>query len=295
VIGWEEDAGRYLRELEVTRDAPLGPPDAWPSLEAGLSSTTLALQSAGRRTLATTTYDGRPVWVVSAKGVLALSDHSAMTSVTIDRETCLPLRVQSIKDGVVTWEQTWRYLAKDEALDDDVFTRVPTRDMRITRTSAGFLRLPLDRIASLPGYEVVLPVGGLPAGYRLQWSAAAARATTANELVEGSNVVALAYVRGFDGLTVTTRRVADPASAAKWDPVEAETSYARLVSRPVRLDGGAFAGARAQLVVAPGIMMPHLYAVKDGVLLTVAGAVTAEELVAIARSLQPYPAPAASP
>ena len=35
---------------------------------------------------------------------------------------------------------------------------------------------------------------------------------------------------------------------------------------------------------------PHLWAVKDGVLLTIAGGATAEELLEIAGSLQSYPA-----
>ena len=43
VNGWEEDAGRYLHEAEVTTGWPLGPPDAWVSLESGVQSVALAL------------------------------------------------------------------------------------------------------------------------------------------------------------------------------------------------------------------------------------------------------------
>ena len=39
---------------------------------------------------------------------------------------------------------------------------------------------------------------------------------------------------------------------------------------------------------------PHLWAVKDGVLLTIAGGATAEELLAIAESLQVYPGASSS-
>ena len=37
--------------------------------------------------------------------------------------------------------------------------------------------------------------------------------------------------------------------------------------------------------------VPHLWAVKDGVLLTVAGIATADELLAVAQSLEVYPGP----
>ena len=58
---------------------------------------------------------------------------------------------------------------------------------------------------------------------------------------------------------------------------------------------GAFAGARARILVATTTSMPHLWAVKDGVLLTIAGGATAEELLAIAESLQVYPGASSSP
>ena len=166
--------------------------------------------------------------------------------------------------------------------------------MKITYSDAGFRRWSLARIAATPGYVVLLPTR-LPAGYRLQWVAAAERSTTANEVTEGRDVTALQYVRGFDGLTVTTRTVSDPEQAARFDPVDWETSYAHLVTRDVTLTGGAFSGATAHVVVAPGIMVPHLYAVKGNVMLTVVGAATAKELLAVAESVQPYAARAASP
>lgn len=89
--------------------------------------------------------------------------------------------------------------------------------------------------------------------------------------------------------------MSDPEQAAKYDPVDWETSYAELVTRDVTLTGGAFSGATARVVVAPGIMVPHLYAVEGDLMLTVVGAATAKELVSVAESLQHYPAGAASP
>jgi hypothetical protein len=101
-------------------------------------------------------------------------------------------------------------------------------------------------------------------------------------------VVEVQYVRGFDSLTVTTRTVADPETAAATDPFEPEPHWSSIVQRPVRLTAGAFAGATAQLVVARRITIAHLWVVKDGLMFTVAGRATAEELIAIAESVQPY-------
>ena len=148
--------------------------------------------------------------------------------------------------------------------------------------------MPLARIGSAPGRVTLLPAW-LPAGYVQRWAAVAASSITANGVTGGRDVVALQYARGFDALTVTTRTVADPRAATTIDPVEPDTSWADLVHRDVRLTSGAFAGVTARVVVAPYITAPHLYAVKDDVLLTVTGGATAEELIAIAESLRPLP------
>jgi hypothetical protein len=126
----------------------------------------------------------------------------------------------------------------------------------------------------------------VPRGFRLTQAAAAPHSVTANRLVRGRKVVALQYARGFDSLTVTTRTVTDPSSTAKYDPFEPDQSWAALVAWPATISGGAFRGVTAQVVVAPKTTTPHLWAVKDGVLLTVAGSASAEELLAVAASLE---------
>jgi hypothetical protein len=88
-------------------------------------------------------------------------------------------------------------------------------------------------------------------------------------------------------LSLTTRRVADPSFAAEYDAFEPEPSWAALVAWPAEISGGAFRGVTARIIVAPNTTTPHLWAVKDGVLLTVAGSTTADELVAVAASLEP--------
>jgi hypothetical protein len=56
----------------------------------------------------------------------------------------------------------------------------------------------------------------------------------------------------------------------------------------VKLGAGAFGGVTARVVVGPRISAPHLYAVKDGMLLIVAGSASADELIRIAESLETY-------
>ena len=287
--GWDWDAGGYVNRVEVTTGYPLGPPDRWANEQFDISATARALQADGAAKLETASYDGRPVWVVSGSKHAAapgLSDDETY-SITIDQQTCLPTRVQMFAGGVLQLDYSLHNVRIDEPLPDTAFSFAPPKGAKVVPKDARFRRVPLATIASTPGRVVLLPTW-LPAGYVQSWTAAAARSTTANGVTDGRDVVALQYVRGFDALTVTTRIVADPHAAATIDPVEPDTSWADLVSRDVRLTAGAFAGVTARVVVASYTTIPHLYAVKDDVLLTVAGGATAKELIAIAESLRPY-------
>ncbi len=275
---------------DVTKDAPLGPPDRWADFGVDLSATALALQAGGKATVNTTSYEGRPVWVISMSGGLAgplsLDPHETAL-ITIDQRTCLPTRFQAVQDGVVKLEMNWKNMRIDEPLPDSAFTFAPPKDVRVYHSDGGFRRLPLAGITSAKGYVTLVP-GWLPSGYAQRWCAAAARSSTANGATKGRHVVAIKYTRGFDALTVTTRRVRDPRSAATNDPFEVEPNWGEIVSQDIKLTAGAFAGVTARVVVAPRITIPHLYAVKDDVLLTIAGGASAKELVAIAESLRPY-------
>ncbi len=290
--GWDWDTGGHVNRVEVTTGYPLGPPDCWANVVlASVSSTARALQAGHMATVKTTSYEGRPVWVISGSK-RAGSDPRLIGdetySVTVDQQTCLPIRFQLFVDGVLQAENALSNVRIDEPLPDTAFTFAPPKGAKVVHKDTGFRRVPLARIGSAPGHVTLLPTW-LPAGYVQRWTAVAARSTTANGVTEGRNVVALQYVRGFDALTVTTRTVADPHAAATIDPVEPDTAWADIVRRDVRLSTGAFAGVTARVVVAPYITTPHLYAVKDDVLLTVTGGATAKELIAIADSLRPLP------
>jgi hypothetical protein len=89
--------------------------------------------------------------------------------------------------------------------------------------------------------------------------------------------VSLGYRRGLDQVVVTTRLRGegdwrDPFSVAGVDEDE----------RPV---DGALGGSEARVVVGPR-SLPHLWALTDRLVVTVAGDLTEPELVAAARSLR---------
>ena len=115
--------------------------------------------------------------------------------------------------------------------------------------------------------------------------------------MKARDVFALQYTSGFDALTVSTRTIADEYYTADDDPFDDRTdpTWSEVARTEVTISEGAFAGTTARILVATTTTAPHLWAVKDGVLLTIAGGATADELLAIAESLQPYPGASSSP
>ncbi|MBE0528834.1 MAG: hypothetical protein IH629_06495, partial [Thermoleophilia bacterium] len=116
-------------------------------------------------------------------------------------------------------------------------------------------------------------------------------------LVMARHVFALQYTAGFDALTISTRTIHDEYYTADWDPVDEsdDPTWSKLARKEVTLAAGAFAGVQSSILVATPWSTPHLWAVKDGVLLTIAGGANADELLAIAESLQVYRTASASP
>ena len=290
--GWDDDAGpngRYLDRLTVTTGYPLGPPDAAPPLQGiDFSGTARAAQAVDAATLETSSFRGRPVWVISVSTRAAVDPslpYDEVSLTTIDQETCLPMRFQLFMDGNLSFEYSWTNVRIDEPLPDTAFTFAPPEGADVVRADRGFRRLPLDRIAEVTERPVVLP-RWLPAGYVRKWTATARKSTTDNGVTTGTDVVAVQYVRGFDLLTVTTRSVADPASAAWDDPFSEDLAWAGRLREDVPLKAGSFGGVSAAIVMGPRINVAHLWAVKDGIMLTVAGSVSAEELVRIAESIE---------
>jgi hypothetical protein len=285
------ESPRY--RCDVRTNVPLGTPDRFIDFQAGLRDLTLALQADRSATVATTTFEGEPVWVLSGTGSIPMRSENETYSVTIDQRTCLPVRVKIVQDGVVQLEYTWTNVRVDEPVPDTTFSFAAPKGVKVFHIDDGFRRLTPEQAAAAASYDLALPAW-LPDGYGQTWCAFADRAVFWTDVV-GRDVAQFQYTRGFDSLIVTTRAVTDEREAMAFDPFEPEPYWSEAIGRDVQLGRGAFNGAPARLVVAQRVTVPHLYAVKDGVMLTVAGRATAKELVAIAESLQPYRLASASP
>jgi hypothetical protein len=189
----------------------------------------------------------------------------------------------------------------NEPLPRAAFTMEPPPGAHVGHVDLGFHRMTLDKAASTPGVTPLVP-GWEPSGYELAQAAVADRAAFTREIggvevaFDTPDVLALQYTRGFDRLTVSTRAVRDSGYTVAVDPVdEFDQAWSRRARTVAPIATGAFAGATARILVASTTSVPHLWAVKDGVLLTIAGGATAEELLSMAESLQFYPSAAPSP
>jgi hypothetical protein len=280
------------RGVIVRSGSPPGPPDSWAGVvtQYDFSAGARALRVAGAARLQAGVYEGRPTWIVtcslgSRPSQPAITDQWPVYEITIDQDTSFPVRFRALQDDEVQLEVRYDNVRVDDPLPAGAFTLTPPAGAAVSRKVGGFRYAPVAELARLAGYAVLVP-GSVPPGYRRTAAATAPRAVTANDLVRGRNVVSLHYTRGFDSLTVTTRTVPDPEFAAEWDPFELEHSWAVAVARPATIRDGAFQGVTAKVVVAPRTTVPHLWAVKGGLLLTVAGSATADELLTIASSLE---------
>ncbi|MCX6374056.1 MAG: hypothetical protein NTX16_13470, partial [Actinobacteria bacterium] len=287
------------RELVVMKDYPLGPPDRWASPLTGVDfgAALRAMMAAGAFKLEGTVLDGRPAWtVVTSKGAGVTSPAGSaqgidwpVYKVTVDKQTWLPVRFQQVEAGILTAELRVRNARVNGPLPKQVFTLRPLKGLTTRRVDSGFRRVTLDDERAFAAVTPLVP-GCVPKGYDLAYVAVAPRAQTANHLFRAVHVFALQYTHGFDALTVSTRTVEDANFSGEDDPVDSyDSMWSDLVRTETRITSGAFAGTRAWIVVATTSSTPHLWAVKDGVLLTIAGGATAEELLAVANSLQVYP------
>ena len=130
------------------------------------------------------------------------------------------------------------------------------------------------------------PQQWLPAGFELT-HVAVLPGTRANAVRgAGTNppdtdVVSLAYRRGIQQVTVTTRR--DGGPTVRWvDPFGTDPSGAE--ARDLR--SGRFHGTTVDVVEGDAVEIPHVWGRGDGLVFTVAGDVTASELTRITGSLR---------
>jgi hypothetical protein len=296
---WDSEIGRWFIET----NGPIGAPDAGtiPLLDIGLAVRALAASSTLR--LGETVAAGRPAWTVTCtKGEMAglpsTGDDATVYTVVVDKQTWNLLGVKEVKKGRVTFDLRFSNVRVNEPLPEDAFdVPPPPPGARIKRDDLGFHRVTLDQAAAVPGATTLVP-RWMPAGYGLSkvtvadsavvlaWVAAENRDAS----IRGRDVVTLLYERGWDALAISTRTVQGTGYSIDIDPCEGfDQAWSKRAHREVLITSGAFAGVTVRIVAASTSAPPHLWAVKDGVLLTIAGAASADELLSIAESLQTYP------
>ncbi len=289
--------------FSIVRGWPLGPPDMDPQTSPSgqdVGAILRALEAYGRVKLEPTVVAGRPAWTVTfTGGDLAGRPYSvlraAVYQATVDAKTWLYLRMRFENAGMLIGEASTVRSWVDRRVPGGKFVLRPPDGATVTSRDRGFRRVSLAEAAAEPGVVAVLP-GRLPAGYVLSAVAVAEQAYTANHYVPGRHVFEAQYTCGFDALTISTRTLTDRYYRTDLDPFEYtnDRGWVGLAGTRARITSGAFAGAEATILIATQSSSPHLWAVKDGVLLTVAGGASAKELLAVAGSLQ-YPEAGSSP
>ena len=280
---------------------PLGPPDAGTVPGLDLGTTVRALASSKTLRLDETMVDGRPAWTVTCTrgemaGLPAAGEDQPAYTVLVDKQTSLLLGVDVVTAGRLTLSARWRNVRVNEPLPESVFTKQPPAGVTVKRIDLGFHRVTLDDAAATPGVTPLVP-RVVPDGYAMSQVAVADRAAftiqvgEADQAFRGRHVFALRYTRGFDALTVSTRTIDGQNYTVDTDPCEGDQAWSTWARTEVPIASGAFAGVTARILVGSTSSPPHLWAMKDGVLLTIVGAASAEELLAVAESLRVYPGP----
>jgi hypothetical protein len=220
--------------------------------------------------------------------------------ITIDKATGLPVRSQQVAGDKVHADWALVDLQVDVRVPEDTFTldfpsglfrdEPVSSSTTITRVDNGFRPVTLDQVESAIGRAALVPTH-VPSGYELAQIAVKQRGASPGDDAFGTTL-ALRYGRGFDSLAVKTQMmnpvVASRRSFITRDPFIDDNWPGSTDSRtPIELTSGALAGAEGFVVVGP-LTTPHLWAVKDGMLLMVGGDASVEQLVAVADSIEEW-------
>jgi hypothetical protein len=274
-----------LPSLTLRDGVAPGPPDSQSSawmVQRGLGSVVRALDAAGGDEVQEIRYRGRGAWLLRTH----TQNAGEQREITVDRETGVPVRDVVRRGGRIANE--WRIddLRVDPPVPAGAFRLRRASGQQLIRWDHGFRRAPLEEASETVGYQPLVP-GWLPDGFeRAETALARSSRPTGNEQrqnPESRDVVSTVYRRGIDGVVVTTRRVG--SSPAAWaDPVAmGDLSRTPSVVTPT---SGALAGSRVEVVVDPNAT-PHTWGIADGLVVTVSGALTRDELVRVTESLRP--------
>ena len=287
--------GEGILSAGVRRGLAPGLPDPTSSewiLPDEFGSLVRAFLAARNPSVEKVTYDGRPAWRLEVdavpSGVAPELTGNGFT-ITVDRETRIPVRVTETQDGAFRQETRIEELTVNPDVPAGSFTLDFPPDARPNVLDHRFRRVPLDAVTEDVGYAPLVPAW-LPKGYEPAEVAVAAGNTGTPTGVEGSNppstnVVSLSFRRGLDQVLVTTRLRHVPGWPDLWsDPLATGEGY---VDAPERIVArrGALSGVELNLLIVPR-NVPHVWALTDELVVTVSGDLGRDELVRVTESLR---------
>ena len=272
------DIGSFVWRVGLAPGWPDAAPAGW-VLRRDVGSVVAALAADPEAKVEEVEYGGRDAWMLRTP----TGNPGEEREITVDRETGIPVRDRSLRNGRFAGEWRIEELQVD-AGRNETFRLQPRKDQEQTTYDMGFERMSLERAANVVGYEPLVPTW-VPSGFELgEVGVARASRPTGDEQHQNPpsrNVVSLRYQRGLDQIVVTTRLTGpDPA---RWgDPVIGSSARARA---PVRLRFVEGPLRDAVLVIDPN-SVPHIWAIAGPLVVTIAGTVDSDELVRIGQSLR---------
>ena len=295
-------------------DVSLGAPDDASGVVAlslqFIRSSTLDLMARGD--LRKTTYDGRAALTISCaiapmpiQGLNMDAHQFDTVRFTVDQETWLIVCTSYLLRGQVIWETRLTNVRVNEPLSRAVKRELSRLEGAADdATSRHFRRVAFGEAAQQSSTRPLEP-RVLPSGFQPFAAAVADRAKFTwwsedgggqqHYWPQGRDVTQLSYRAGFLQFIVTTRAQPAaheplPADLLLTDPfvMESEADGGENLGEveTVKLEGGAWSGVTAYLVT-PLLDPPHLWAWRDGVLITVGGDLTRSQVLSVANSLEP--------
>lgn len=286
-----------LFAAERTGVAP-GPPDPGPTddhLQRDFGAFVHAFLAARDPALVETTYEGRRAWRLDVRAQVNQLVPAEFAvdrfSIWVDQETGFPVRVLQKHGERVLNELRIEKLAVNEPLGRETFTLRFPEGMEVMRSDDGFRRVELGEVAPAVGYEPLVPAW-LPQGFELAEVAVAPGSGVPTGAEAGNppstEVVSLAYRRGFERVLVTTRLRHVPGFPDIWGDPLATGEGVRDRPERVTLRRGALSGVEANVLIVPR-NTPHTWALGDELVVTVSGNLSRGELLRVTESLEATP------
>ncbi|QXC61140.1 hypothetical protein KSP35_22985 [Aquihabitans sp. G128] len=206
--------------------------------------------------------------------------------IEVRRSDGLPVRIERHRGGALVRRIRFSGWTPASDLPDDTFVPALPAGAQVERF--GFLATDLPAVVVLGRGQAVTPAA-LPEGFELSSvfvrgePAAGARSTGGGANPPDRAVQSIAYQRGPERITVTTREAGDDPKA--WQDPFAAAGATSPGTTTRTLGDGRFNQARVQVSADPR-GRARLWGVADGVVFTVAGDLTVAEALRVASSLR---------